>query len=355
MSLGFPNTDMYGEHQEGGGESFWPSFTDIMMVIVMTFLLITVSVILNNWELVQSLKESISAEKQATQKARSALHLIQAKSVENQSLDDRVILLENALRQQREKIFLANKNNIKLKTTLEANQQELAGQQAQISTLIVQKDNIKQERIELSQALDQYKQKLLYAQDAQKQSAEQVSELKQERSEHEEELSALQEQLSQQSIDAKNQVSELDNLRNKLSTTVESLQRVTESLEEKEARDNEALITLQSEYKTLDQKYQKLIRPARSTKNKHIVKVFLIKSGSSQRYQIEDQDKPITKISSRSKLERVLGKLKEQYGDDLYVKIIIPKSSNISHSEAWSFTRDILREYDYYHSTEENP
>ena len=46
-SIGFPDLDLYGEYEGGGGESFWPSFTDIMMVIVMVFLLVTVSVILN--------------------------------------------------------------------------------------------------------------------------------------------------------------------------------------------------------------------------------------------------------------------------------------------------------------------
>ena len=30
-------------HDESAEESFWPSFTDIMMVIVMTFLLVTVA------------------------------------------------------------------------------------------------------------------------------------------------------------------------------------------------------------------------------------------------------------------------------------------------------------------------
>jgi hypothetical protein len=33
----------------------------------------------------------------------------------------------------------------------------------------------------------------------------------------------------------------------------------------------------------------------------------------------------------------------------LYVKIVIPDTSGLSYSEAWSFTNNILSRYDYYY------
>ncbi|HKF95638.1 MAG TPA: hypothetical protein VKB96_13795, partial [Gammaproteobacteria bacterium] len=44
--------------------AFWPSFTDIMTVVVMIFLLTSVIVIVRNWKLVDNLRASILAEQQ---------------------------------------------------------------------------------------------------------------------------------------------------------------------------------------------------------------------------------------------------------------------------------------------------
>jgi len=87
MSDGF--IDLRQNHAHLVEESFWPSFTDIMMVIVMVFLLVTVSVILNNWTLISDLKKSISAQEVATSLAKS-------EHQENQNLSTKL----NALSQQ---------------------------------------------------------------------------------------------------------------------------------------------------------------------------------------------------------------------------------------------------------------
>ncbi len=50
-----------------GDNSFWPSFTDIMMVITMIFLMATSLLVVRNWQLVAELKESIAAEQIASQ------------------------------------------------------------------------------------------------------------------------------------------------------------------------------------------------------------------------------------------------------------------------------------------------
>ena len=53
-------------------ESFWPSFTDIMSVIVMIFLLAMVILLLKNMELVQQLRTTMAAERQFAQQAQTS-------------------------------------------------------------------------------------------------------------------------------------------------------------------------------------------------------------------------------------------------------------------------------------------
>jgi chromosome segregation ATPase len=54
-----------------GSDSFWPSFTDIMMVVVMIFMIASTALMLRNWELVEELRATIIAEMQAEELARS--------------------------------------------------------------------------------------------------------------------------------------------------------------------------------------------------------------------------------------------------------------------------------------------
>ena len=52
--------------QEGHNqESFWPSFTDIMTVVVMIFMIAMVVLLLRNIDLVNQLRATMSAEREA--------------------------------------------------------------------------------------------------------------------------------------------------------------------------------------------------------------------------------------------------------------------------------------------------
>jgi len=68
MKQSFPDYHQWQDRDQGD-ESFWPSFTDIMMVITMVFLLVSVMVITNNWKLVTDLKTSIQAQRLAAEQA----------------------------------------------------------------------------------------------------------------------------------------------------------------------------------------------------------------------------------------------------------------------------------------------
>jgi len=68
MNNNFPDYHSFPDRDKGE-ESFWPSFTDIMMVITMVFLLVTVMAITNNWKLVTDLQKSIEAQRVAAESA----------------------------------------------------------------------------------------------------------------------------------------------------------------------------------------------------------------------------------------------------------------------------------------------
>jgi len=69
MNNNFPDYHNFPDRDKGE-ESFWPSFTDIMMVITMVFLLVTVMAITNNWKLVTDLQKSIQAQRIAADRMK---------------------------------------------------------------------------------------------------------------------------------------------------------------------------------------------------------------------------------------------------------------------------------------------
>ena len=52
---------------------------------------------------------------------------------------------------------------------------------------------------------------------------------------------------------------------------------------------------------------------------------------------------------TRAEVFRHLGRLKERYGAELYVKVVIPDDSNLTYNEAWDFTKAVLSDFDYYY------
>lgn len=77
-------TDLRLNHQrDQSSESFWPSFTDVMTVIVMIFLMSMVVLIARNMELVTELRATVEAE-------RRAADLVRARDVERVQLSERL-------------------------------------------------------------------------------------------------------------------------------------------------------------------------------------------------------------------------------------------------------------------------
>ena len=109
---------------------------------------------------------------------------------------------------------------------------------------------------------------------------------------------------------------------------------------------------LASDYQNLEEKYNRLIRPARSAIGKYVVEVRYEKVDGKEKYRFRAAEQDGYQSISKTRLYQELDILKAKYKDKLYVKIIIPDNSGLSYNEAWKFTSGILEKYDYYYQDE---
>jgi predicted RNase H-like nuclease (RuvC/YqgF family) len=159
-------------------------------------------------------------------------------------------------------------------------------------------------------------------------------------------VSALEAQLqsSQDSLDESKALSE---------TQISELKTEIERLTALSSSEDERVQSLKDEYDELDAKYKKLLRPARSSVGKHVVSVWFSQSGGRDVYRIRETEEGEFKLTTRAQMSAQLAKLKDEYGKSLYVKVIIPENSGLSYSDAWRFTTEMQRAYDYYYQDDE--
>ncbi len=321
---GFPPIGEHGlEHGDNEG-SFWPSFTDIMMVVVVIFLMATSLLIVRNWQLVTELQQSIEAERLAAQ-------MIESTTQENATLEERLINAEQMISILRLRILE--------KDELLSKADQLALEQRQI---IVALESDKQD---LNQQVAQNQSQLAEAR-------QQIVVINAESEEMALRIAELQQQLNQQIRITESTQQELE-LANAeiaaLSATSEQQQQDIKLLEQEKIEYNRQLLTLKGEYEVVKSKYDQLIKPARSARGKYVAEVYYIKEkgGEVIRYK-EPKDRDYRQLPL-AEVEKRLARLKQEKGKDLYVKIIIPKDSGLSYSEAWGFMKSLLEKYDYYY------
>ncbi len=316
---------------QSGGDSFWPSFTDIMMVITMIFLMMTSLLVVHNWQLVTELRESIAAEQLATQ-------MIETTTEVNATLEERLANAEQSNSILRLRLM---KKDEELKLANDA----LRQQESNIIALEIEnidfRESLKQATAAVATANLQIEKVTTDYQDLQRQ------------------LASLSAQLSQQKLENEQTKILLSSARSEIESLTRSSQSQQEnitSLKQEKillAREidayNRQLLTLKGEYEVVKSKYEELIKPARSAKGKFIAEVYYIRGegGEIIRYKQPGDDGfvdlPLAEIEKR------LAKLKAEKGKDLYVKIIIPQNSGLSYNEAWNFMRNLLVKFDYYY------
>ncbi len=285
--------DLRREHLSS--EGFWPSFTDIMMVIVMIFLLTSMILMVRNLKLRDQLHHSLAAEKLASR-------VINNTSKENATLEEQLAQAQNEISLLRMRLMHAGEQHAKLETMLKNKEQQYV---IVLNENAIQKNSLTK-------------------------SSEQILSLNSK-------VDILNRTLSQLNIDIAQREKSLEQERRKIIF-------ITQQGES----DSRRLATLQDDYGSLKVKYDELIRPARTAKGKYVVSVNFEHVKGKNRIRFKDATATQYTTVSNKKLHTLLSKLKQQHPDKLYIKIIIPENSGLTYNEAWSFMNDLLDKYDYY-------
>ena len=330
MDTGFPSIG--GSHAGIGGEnSFWPSFTDIMMVITMIFLMATSILVVRNWQLVTELRESIAAERIASQ-------MIESTSQENATLEERLANAEqsNSILRLR---LLKKEEEFKLAQTA------IREQESSIASLELQNTDLQSSLQQTRSRLDTANLEIDAATVQFEELSSQIASLRQQLAQQQQENEQSRTQLSS----AREQIESLTQSSNKQQQDIIQLTQEKSLLSQEIASYNQQLLTLKGDYETVKSKYEELIKPARSAKGKYIAEVYYVKgqAGNVIRYR-QPGDKEFSTLSL-AQVEQRLDQLKREHGKNLYVKIIIPQDSGLTYNEAWEFMRSLLVKYDYYY------
>ena len=292
-------------------EGFWPSFTDIMTVVVMIFLMGMVVVMLQNIEVTNNMKSALLEKQKATELAESTS---QEKSIVTHRLSD----AEEELARLRMMIILANDQKKTVQGQLSTARKELQSLSGLYSALQETHEAVKLEKDNVDQQLEE-KSQILARIEAQ-----------------------LDELIQQQTV----LTSELASSKEAQKLSENKLAAIT--LQATSA--DQELASIRGEYSNLQVKYNKLIKPARTSKGRHVVEVFYTKSGDRDVYKIKDSGQASPTVVSNIQLHSRLAKLKKQHEKNLYIRLIFPEDSKLSYNEAWKFSKEVLGKYDYYHT-----
>lgn len=303
MNTSFPS--LSGGHDDME-EGFWSSFSNVMMVILKIFLLVIVMMALNNRNLLDDLKLSVREQEVAKQEAQQAAaeaqksaRMAEFQLKENATLEEQLDYLQQRSSALEIELLRSRAETEEARTSSSSQSAELARLQA-----------LTGEQVGIIASRDKT-------------------------------VNDLQSQFAGLMVERERTQSELMAARDSASSKESELASLRTKVDESEKK----LLSLQGDYTSLDQKYQKLLQPARSSKNKQVVEVVYQKGG----YSIRKPGEATHRGVGRDVLESELGSLKAQYGTELYVKVIIPDNSGLSYNEAWRFTNDMLSKYDYYH------
>ena len=290
--------------------SFWPSFTDIMMVVVMIFMIASTVLVMRNWDLVRELRATIEAELKAEELARSA-------SETSATLEEQLVSARRELAMLRRQLLQAEELNQSRTRQINRQEQRLLALEA--------------EKTQVTASLEQSRRAARLAE-------EQLAAAREERARLAESRDTLQERLQK----LREEYADLEQ------STVEQAAELA-AVRQKRSLSEQQLVSLQGEYDDIRIKYDKLVKPARSSSGKHVVAVRYWKEDEYYQLRLKDVDDENYRPVTRKQLHDTLSALKEKYAGDLYVRVIIPDDSGLSYSEAWNFTFDILEKYDYYH------
>jgi len=322
-----------GGHKPNGEITLWPSFTDIMTVVLMIFMLTMIVVIIKNTNLARAL---LASEDQG-RKIEDLLRQSQTAEAELKvSLAER----EEMLRQKQMRIIL-------LSDEAKLLQQDLAGKTALIATVESQAAALKDRIVVLEAAVAASRAEADAAAAA---LATKVAELTRQYDARIAELQASSEKKLAALTEAKAREIEENNRKVlALLSQLKEKEAVIVSLGGEKQALELSLAKQRQDFSSLEEKYIRLIRPARSTAGKKVVTVYYQRQDGQYRTALKGVDSEKVQTLTMDQLHRQLAALKQQWQDQLYVRIVIPEDSGLTYNEAWIFTKEILSRYDYYY------
>ena len=307
--------------------SMWPSFTDIMTVILMIFMLTMIVVIIKNSNLAQQL---INREK----RVKLIEEGLEKSEQDRAELRIFITNLEEKLRAKEMEIILLGDEKKVMRSSLEA-------KLAIISALKSELGDIKEDVRALESEI----------------AAKETETIKLKR-ESEERIAEITEESKRQIAEIKEEtLRQIEEFNRKFTSLMSQLSKKEDIIVILDAEKKDLELTLAKQrqaYSFLEEKYHELIRPARSPLDKKVVAVHYSKKDGDYRILLKDLDAADFTPIGLQQLYARLGALQKEWQDKLYVKIIIPEDSGLSYNEAWSFTKDILSRYDYYYQEKED-
>ena len=290
-----------------GEASFWPSFTDIMTVILMVFMLTMVVVIIKNADLIDQIRLSRQLQAEAESQLAANTQVLADLRVRNTDL-------EEAIRSTRMEIILLTDEARLIREGLDIKAAAIA--------------RLEGANEELSENL-----RLIRLQLAEKQT----------------ELSDTQAMIGGIRTEAERANRELSRQIAELLSRLEADQTTLLTLSNEKSDLEMALARQRQDFSSLENKYLELVRPARSSEGKAVAAVQFRRVQGERQYQLKGVGVEQWETVSRDELYRRLGQLETRWGAKLYVKVVIPEDSGLSYNEAWDFTKDVLTDFDYYY------
>lgn len=327
---GFVSLRLNNDGDGSGNESFWPSFTDIMTVIVMIFLIALVVLLMRNMELVQQLRNTMDAERMAAELARTT-------GEEKDSLSVRLITTENELSDLRLQMMQLQEIRSKQLETIKDRMNQISSLKAQRDQMDINNTQLQQK----NQSLEQNNQRLSLQKD---QLTQQNNRMEQQLTVSNEQMQQLQQILAQ----LKTEQQTMQQQYNQLQTDYADRRNQLEAALNDINMSSEALALLQGDYDNLKVKYDKLVRPARTPVGKYVVEVRYVKQDDKYLISYKTPEQEGFKSTTQNTLDKKLAALKAKDPAKLYIKVIFPENSGLSYSEAWEFTSRLHKKYDYY-------
>jgi len=301
-------TDLRVNQQNASSDTtLWPSFTDIMTVILMVFMLTMVAVIIKNADLITQIRLSRALQAESEQKLQDNVQVLADLRLSNTDLEETV-------RSARMEIILLRDEMQRLESNLEVKAAAIARLGKENENLEEHLRLIRMQMTEKQEELDDARMMIAGIRDEAERTNRQLSQ----------EIAALLTQL-------------------------EDNESAMLTLSDEKSDLELALARQRQDFTSLEDKYLKLVRPARSALGKDVVSVQYRKTDGRDSYLIKGIGENSWEGLSRAELFSRLADLKERLGESLYIKVVIPDDSGLSYNEAWDFTKQVLSRFDYYY------